>query len=162
MFQPKLRRIISAIVMLFVLLSFAGCAQSKNTLSPAEITETIKSNHAFSSLSALTGDKLSAYFQFNDSDVKRFSAYISNATEASDVIAAFEYRNDHEKSKIMNGISLFLNNKAEVYKNNFETEYLKIQNRVFMQVGSVIVIVIGEEYKQIETELKDLGGQLLS
>ena len=62
----------------------------------------------------------------------------------------------------MNGISLFLNNKAEVYKNNFEAEYQKILNRIFMQVDSIIVVVICEDYRQVETELKDLGGQLLS
>lgn len=160
MFKPTLRRIVSVLLAVLVLLSFASC--NRAALSPAEITESIKTNHHFSSLSELSGDKLSAYFQFNDSDVKRFSVYISNATESSDVIAAFEFRDDTEKSKIMNGVSLFLNNKAEVYKNNFETEYQKIQNRIFMQVDSIIVVVICEDYRQVETELKDLGGQLLS
>lgn len=141
-------------------LTVAGCG--KSSLSPSEIVENVKNSHHFSALNPLTGDKLSAYFQFSDSDVKRFCVYISGVNESADIIASFELKSEENKAKILNGISLYLNNKSKIYKGNLETEYQKIQNRVLMQIGSSVTLVVCEDYSAVETQLKKLGGQLLA
>lgn len=154
------KKIVPLFLCAVLFLTVAGCGE--NSTSPSDIAEAVKTTHSFTSLNALTGDKLSAYFQFSDSDVKRFCVYISGVNESADMIASFELKDEESKTKILNGISLYLNNKSKIYKGNLETEYQKIQNRVLMQVGSSITLVICEDYTAVEAQLKKLGGQLLA
>lgn len=159
LFKP----LFSAVCLLLCLLLTVGCSKTSNeSLSPTEIVQSVRSAHAFSSMNALSGDKLSAYFQFSDTDVKRFCVYISSSNESADVIASFEYYDDAAKAIIMNGISHYLNNKAAVLKGSFETEFQKNQNRVLMQIGSTITLVICEDPAAVQKQLSEMNGAMIA
>lgn len=149
---------VSLISILLVLLLLCSCQKSA-AQNPADLVGQIKSQSTFTELSALSGDKLSSYFQFRDTDVKRFSALISVSGESADTIAAFEVTDKGQYDVVITGITQYLTNLSSSFRNTMEGEYKKVQNRVLVEMDQVIILVICSDSAAIEKHLTGRGAK---
>lgn len=145
-----------ALVILITL--FCGC-KGNDSISPMDLTDHIYSKYNFSSLNSLSGSDLSSHFQFQDSDVKRFSVLISASADSADTIAAFEVTDEKQHALVVSGISGYITKLSTSFKNTITTEYTKIQNRIFVEIDNVILLVICSEPDEIEKMLLSLSAE---
>lgn len=149
---------ILSVCLVLAMTLLSGC-DSKVAMSPAEITERLMSEISVTEPNSLSGDKLSAYFQFKDTDVKRFSVYISGSTDSADTIAAFEVVNEEKQNLVITGISQYLTKLASAMKQSVGNEYIKVQSRLLMKTENTIILVICSEPDKAEQLLEDLGAK---
>lgn len=147
-------------VALVLCLVFSCCACGKGSVqTPGNIVKAIKEQNNFSKLNMLSNDKLSSYFQFKDSDVKRFCVMVSDSEKSSDTIACFEPADKAGRSVVISGISQYLTTLSTSFKTTIDSEYTKIQNRILMETESLIVLVICAEPKGVAKQLEKMGAK---
>lgn len=146
------------VFMVFILLLLVGC-ESNSVLSPAEITEKIICENTFSEMGSLSGDKLSSYFQFSDTDVKRFSVLISTSTDSADTVAAFEVDDQEKQTLVISGISQYVTKLSSAMKSSMESEYNKVQSRLLMKNKNTIILVICSEPENVQNQLEQIGAK---
>lgn len=160
MYHPKSGKVISLISLLLVLCLLCSCSKPVEQ-TPSELVDQIQSQNNFTELSSLSGDKLSSYFQFRDTDIKRFSALISVTGESADTVAAFELADQSQYDTVITGITQYLTNLASFFRSTMESEYKKIQNRVLVEMDQIILLVVCADYTAVETQLTELGAKTI-
>ncbi len=144
---------------LVLIVTIVSACDSKVSMSPAEITEKIMSEITITEPNSLSGDKLSAYFQFKDTDVKRFSVLISGSTDSADTLAAFEVVNEEKQNLVITGIAEYLTKLSSAMKHSVESEYIKVQSRLLMKTENTIILVICSEPDKALRLLEDIGAK---
>lgn len=135
-----------------------GCNKSVS-VSPAEITKQIIESNNFSKMKELSGDQLSSYFQFKNTDVKRFSAFISDSTDLSDTVAAFETEKEENYNLVITGISKYLAKLSSAMQSSVGNEYDKTRSALIMHIDNTVILVVGSDFEKIEAQLKELGAK---
>lgn len=146
------------VTLAILVMLFCGC-KGTDSISPIDLTERIYSNYNFSSLKSLSGSDLSSHFQFQDSDVKRFSVLINASADSADTIAAFEVTDEKQHALVVSGISGYITKLSTSFKNTIPAEYTKIQNRIFVEIDNVILLVICSETDEVEKMLSSLSAK---
>ncbi|MBQ4154350.1 MAG: DUF4358 domain-containing protein [Clostridia bacterium] len=145
-------------VVLSLSLLVTGCSKSPST-APAEITQQVIENNNFSKLKELSGDQLSSYFQFKNTDVKRFSAFISDSTDLADTVAAFETETKDDYNLVITGVSKYLTKLSSAMQTSFENEYDKTRSALIMHIDNTVILVVSSDFEKIEAQLKELGAK---
>lgn len=151
-------KICTAFIMALTMILLSACS-GEEPISPAEITEKIMSEITITEPNSLSGDKLSAYFQFKDTDVKRFSVLISGSTDSADTLAAFEVVNEEKQNLVITGIAEYLTKLSSAMKHSVESEYIKVQSRLLMKTENTIILVICSEPDKALRLLEDIGAK---
>lgn len=155
--MPSFRHLkwISAVsFLLSICLLFSGC-RSNDSLSPSECTAQILKQQPFPALSELSASALPSYFEFQDADVKRFSAWVSADGESADTVAAFEVTDKSGHNKVVSGISSYLTKLTSSFKNTMDSEYQKIQNRILVEDDHIVLLVICDNAGALEPLLNE-------
>lgn len=136
----------------------SGC-QAKEVPVPAELTEQVITAVALSDLEPLSGTALPSYFEFQDTAVKRFSVWVSASATSADTVAAFETRSEAQYKAVVSGISGYLSKLSSSFKNTMDSEYQKIQNRVLVQMGDTVLLLICTDPTAVDPLLEDWDAQ---
>lgn len=146
------------VVLLCFCAFLTGCSKSV-LVSPSEITKQIIESNNFSKMKELSGDQLSSYFQFKNTDVKRFSAFISDSTDLSDTVAAFEAENKEAYNLVISGISKYLTKLSSAMESSVGTEYNKTRSALIMHIDNTVILVVSSDFEKIEKQLEELGAE---
>ena len=146
------------IILLFFCAILTGCNKA-DIVSPAEITKQIIESNNFSKMKELSGDQLSSYFQFKNTDVKRFSAFISDSTDLSDTVAAFETEKEESYNLVITGISKYLTKLSSAMQSSVGNEYEKTRSALIMHIDNTVILVVSADFEKIEAQLKELGAK---
>ena len=152
------KKTVSLIISLLLIFTFCGCSNTK-TYNSAELSKEILNKTAFSELKELSGSSLSSYFVFKDGDIKRFNVRVSATGESADTVACFEVVDENQRSTVISGISKYLNKLSTSFKATMESEYLKVQNRVLVEIEDIVILVICNDYGAAKQYLSDLGAK---
>ncbi len=127
----------------------AGPTGGAGVAFPASICNLIKL------LISLSASALPSYFEFQDADVKRFSAWVSADGESADTVAAFEVTDKSGHNKVVSGISSYLTKLTSSFKNTMDSEYQKIQNRILVEDDHIVLLVICDNTGALEPLLNE-------
>lgn len=147
------------VVCLVVSMTIFGGCKNKTELLPADITEQIVANNTFGELNSLSGDKLSYYFQFKDTDVKRFSVLIAASNYSADTVAAFEVADEEKQNLVIRGISQYLTKLSSTMNRSVESEYNNVKSHLLMKLDDTIILVICAEPNRTLSQLEELGAK---
>lgn len=137
----KSKKIIIIAAVCIALSMLCGCS-GKVHIDSTELVENIKKVGSFSELISLSGDKLSSYFGFSDTDVHRFNVSISKSGTSADTIAAFEVKNSDQKDTVIQGLSQYLAKLSASFKNTMKSEFNKTETCLIMENENMVVLVI--------------------
>lgn len=155
MIYSKIKSIIALALAIILLFTTSGCNTTKDYDS-LELSEKILELTNFSEMKQLSGISLSDHFFFKDGDVKRFNVWVS-ATESTDTLACFEVKNDEQRSIVKKGIGQYLENLSKSPKSPQESE--KTANRLLVELGDVIILVICNDTAPVWDYLTGLGAK---
>lgn len=153
-----LKKAIALLTAICLLLSLYGCSSTTST-SPTSLSEQILEKTTFSELKELSGTSLPSYFVFQDTSVKRFNVKVSATGKSADTIACFEVKDSDQRSKVVSGISQYLNKLSTSFKTTMEMEYQKVQNRLLLEFNNIIVLVVCNDYTAVTEFLSEFGAK---
>ena len=158
MSKNSVKKFIAFFLAAVLALTFCGCA-SKNNYSASQLSEEILKLTSFSEMKPLSGASLPSYFVFGDGDVKRFNVMVSANAEAADTLACFEVIYKKQRATAITGISYYLSNQSTSFKSTIEKEYNKVQNRLLVELDSIIILVVASDTTAVWNFLTELGGK---
>ena len=151
-----MKRLIGVILAVLLIFTLTAC-NGADELSVKEITTQITSELDLSGFTNVKGETLSRYFGFKSADIESFSFLVSEDEAKSEMIAAFEYKDNDGKKLIIDGIGNYFLNKASVLKDNVTAEYEKIQSRLIYEYKNIIVLVVCDDTESARTVLEGFG-----
>lgn len=158
MFKNSIKKFFIFFIITLLILTGCSCS-SKSNYNVTELSEEILSLTSFSEMKSLSGTSLPSYFIFQDGDVKRFNVMISASNESSDTLACFEVIDEKQRSLVVSGISGYLTNQSNSFKSTIEKEYNKVQNRLLVELGSIIILVVCNDTTPVWDYLTELGAK---
>lgn len=158
MSKNSVKRIVAFLLAVMLTFMVCGCA-SKSNYNTSELSEKILKLTTFSEMKSLSGTSLPSYFVFSDGDVKRFNVMVSANGEAADTLACFEVVDEKQRAVAISGISQYLSNQSNSFKSTIEKEYNKVQNRLLVELGSIIILVVCNDTAAVWDYLTELGAK---
>lgn len=152
------QKIISIFLSVILCFAISGCASAKKH-TPTQLSEDILELTSFSELKELSGASLPSYFVFQDGSVKRFSVRVSATAQSSDTLACFEVADEKQRATAVSGISQYLTNLSTAFKSTMEQEYQKVENRLLVELESIIILVICNDSTAVWDYLTRLGAK---
>lgn len=156
MIYTNFKRIISTILAVLLAFSSVGCSDAKSYDS-VEIAEEILEVAAFSEMKELSGSSLPSYFIFGDGSVKRYNVWVSANGESADTLACFQAKDSEQRSTAIAGIKQHLTFYSQSFASTME--YQKIEKRLLVEVGDVIVLVICNDTAPVWDYLSGIGAK---
>lgn len=157
----NMKKLFAGLLCVLLAVCITGCDKNIE-LAPEEIVDKLKQNVSLGELTEISGDKLSSYFSFSDKEVSRFSVIMGGSGETADIIAAFEYKDNAQRAKVIDGVTQYLTYASGSFKKTMENEHKKLQNRVLVELSDTIVLVVCSDYTGASQLLTDLGAKPLT
>ncbi len=152
------RCILCILCIVLCAVSLVACGAKNESLSAKEITDIIKSyNDANIVWTNLAGGDISAYFGFTDEKITDMSAYINDDDEHFDIAAAFRFESEQDMLAVMEALNKSLIAAEKTFDSANNSEAQKIGNKLILKNGSMLVIVVSNNYEKIATVLKEEG-----
>ncbi len=158
MYSASFKKCRLAVVLLLLVVLLCGC-RGATAPTPSEMTDQVTQKLTGVELKPLSGTALNSYFEFQDTEVNRFSVFVSASASSADTVAAFEARDDKQQNAVISGISGYLSKLSSSFKNTMDSEYQKIQNRVLVQIDQTVLLVICSDTSVVEPLLENWGAQ---
>ena len=154
-----IKRILSLISLLILLLGISACTPAENYNDIHNLSLGVVAKTEFSELKELSGADLVSYFGFQDSTVKRFCVKVSANGQSADTVACFEVTSDEKQAIVITGISQYLNKLTSSFKTTMESEYRKVQQRLLFKLDNTIILVVCGDYTPVTEHLTTLGAK---
>lgn len=155
--MEKIKSAFAVVLCIIIALAFSGCKEEHTEINVTEITEKIKSvSNQSIKWEELSGYSIERYFGFTPTSLNTFSVYIDVDDEKYNIISAFEFADEKSLVKGIEQANKAMVASADNFKLINSTESEKINKRLFLHNGNVLVIVILDDVTKAKEYLSDL------
>ena len=156
----KILNIIITFMLSFCLLSGCSTADKPSAEEVAYELKALTSNSI--NWSELDNNKMSTYFQLENSEVENFKGYINSAEERFDMIAVFSFSDQKAKKSVLEAVEATTRDMSENYKLANGNEATKISNRLLAETDDLVILCIIDQNDSLKKYLTDnIGVKLL-
>lgn len=106
---------------------------------------------------SLKNNELNGYFGFSGDTVKEHTAYINDAEEGYDIVAAFEFNDSESMRAAVEKVNISLDAATQNFKSVIDTETEKIMNRLILCKGNILVVVVASNTPKVKEMLTKKG-----
>ena len=145
------------LVALLILFSLNGCKNEK-ALTVSEISEHLSGLclQNAETYEVSKGD-IENRFNFDGNLLDECSVRLCDTEEKYLCVAVFTLKDNANKQTVIDGMSSAAKTVAASFGMLYNSEYNKIQHRLFYEYNDIIIFVVADEYKQSEAYLKKIG-----
>lgn len=96
-------------------------------------------------------------FNFDGNLLDECSVQLCDTEEKYLCVAVFTLKNSDDKQTVIDGINSTIKETAASFGILYNSEYNKIQHRLFYEYSDIMIFVVADDYKPCETYLKEIG-----
>lgn len=147
----KLFKIAAAALCAILVFATAGCAgnsgsTSAKTPAPSEVTTKIMNDVKFPEMIEVSRDRLSKYYDVDDSAVKDMAVFVCSSSASSAEVAVFEADKADNVNAIKTVVQTRIDDKKDVFENyGAPEEFDHIKNAVFETKGNYVILIVSPD-----------------
>lgn len=96
-------------------------------------------------------------FNFDGNLLDRCNVRLCDTEEKYLCVAVFSLKDQSSRQTVIDGISGTMKATAASFSTLYNSEYQKIQRRLFYEYGDIMIFVVADDYKPCESYLKEIG-----
>lgn len=153
-----LKKCAALLLLVLLLLGVTTGCSNRSEITPAGVTKDIMTYvDADIKWVSLKEEELNGYFGFSGEDLTAHSAYINDAEEKYDIVAAFEFKNTEALHSAVEKVSASLVAATQNFASVIDTEKEKIVNRLILSKDNILVVVVASNNINIKDMLTEKG-----
>lgn len=156
----KLKRAVLALLsIVFLLCSICGCTdEDKHTMG--EISEKLN-QLCFGSNTAYEINKADVEnrFNFDGNILDEYEIRLCDTEEKFLCVAVFTLKNPDDRQQVIDSLTSTLKAVANSYSVLHNSEYVKIQKKLFYEYDNVLILVVADDPGPSENYLKEIGAK---
>lgn len=127
-----------------------------DTLTVNDLADYILSYYDSDSMTSISLDQLQKHYDISIEYLDGFAVYTSKIDGSADEFAIFHLHEESSLQPVLNAVYQRLEQKNDTFRKLENSESLKTSNSIVFCEGNFVILVIGDMYSVIETNLDEL------
>ena len=150
-----MKKFIYIILIVLSLSYLTACGEKTSNPSAKELSDSIITIFDTNSMSEITSDRISSYYDIDLTKVIDYSIYIEGSGGSADEVAVFKAKSSNDISSIKASINDRIARRQKDFENYNSEELVKIEDNLVLQKGDYILFVISDNNDKAESIFKE-------